>query len=357
MVGSKMKYPLVSIIMTSLNGMKWLEIFFESILKTTYQNFELIYVDGGSTDSSLEFIKERYGKDRRIKIFVAGGTGWSGGNNFGIKKSKGDILVLISNDIEVEPDWLEELVEIFNKDPLVGIIQCNVHRLYNKDLSDSGLNYLDRFGYSYGFQPKNKPTEVFFAEGMAFAFRRKLTNDIGLLDEFYFMEYDDMDYSWRARIAGYKVVLAPKSIVYHAGGGTVGASYFERRPKNVRQYTRNHLISLLKNYELKNVIINFPIAFFIEFTKVFYFLLNKNFIFAKAVSKGIFEVFVNIHYILKERQKVQNTRVVSDAIIMTSMVSFNPIFLFSFLAKEKKKERFMILMEPPVIGGIKYVKD
>ena len=83
--------------------------------------------------------------------------------------------------------------------------------------------------------------------------RSEVIKKVGMFDDYFFMEYDDMDLSWRARLGGYKVFFVPTAIVYHARGGTVGATYFQRI-NNVTWYTRNHLVTLIKNYELKTLL-------------------------------------------------------------------------------------------------------
>lgn len=348
-----MKYEelFVSIVMASLNGKRWLEKCFKTVLGSEYPHFEVVFVDDGSTDGSVEYLKSTF-KDARIKILCnEKNLGWSAANNRGMKEARGEIIILLSNDLEVDPNWIKEIVKVMLSNSRVGVIQCNVHSLWDKGTIDSGMNYLDKYGYSYGFVSANNPEEVFFAEGMAFAFKREVMEKIGMLDEYFFMEYDDMDFSWRARLAGYKVLFVPKAIVYHAGGGTVGATYFERKPKNVSQYLRNHIVTLIKNYELKNLLKTLPVVIVIEIAKMLYFLIQKRWSFAYAVLKGLCQVARDIKLIVKKRREVQSgIREVSDKEVMKCMVPFNPKLLLCFLASEAKRKRFIIDAEPPVKG-------
>ncbi len=146
--------------------------------------------------------------------------------------------------------------------------------MWDRRTPDSGMNYLDRFGYSYSYASSKINYEVFFAEGMAFAIKREVINKVGVFDDYFFMEYDDMDLSWRARLGGYKVFFVPKAIVYHARGGTVGATYFQRI-NNVTWYTRNHLVTLIKNYEIETLLKLSPIILTVEMIKIVYLANSK----------------------------------------------------------------------------------
>ncbi|MCJ7770225.1 glycosyltransferase, partial [Candidatus Bathyarchaeota archaeon] len=212
---------------------------------------------------------------------------------------------------------------------------------------DSSMNYLDKFGYSYGYRPSENPQEVFFAEGMAFAVKREVVNRIGILDDYYFMEYDDMDYSWRARLAGYRVYFLPSAIVYHARGGTVGRTYFER-VKNLKWYTRNHLVTIIKNYEIRNLIKILPAVLIIETTKILYILfIKKNVKLSFAAMFGISEIIRDWKLIYVKRMNVKKVRRVPDKTILKQMHPFVPRLFYSFLVEQSKGKRFISDASPP----------
>jgi GT2 family glycosyltransferase len=222
------EWPFVSIIIVNLNGKKWLEKCFKSVLASDYPHdkFEIILVDNGSTDGSVKFVKDLFRNDTRIKVLCnERNLGWSPANNQGMKLAKGEILICLSNDMEVDPRWLKEIVNMMRSDSSIGIVPCNSISMWDRKTFDSGMNFLDKYGFAYSYAPQEKPRQVFFAEGMAFAIRKHVFEEIGGFDDYYFMEYDDMDLSWRARLAGYKVFFCPTSLVYHARGGTVGGTY------------------------------------------------------------------------------------------------------------------------------------
>ena len=105
---------LISIIIVNYNGKKWLQKCLDSLLCQTYNNFEIIFVDNGSSDDSVEFVNNNY-KDERIKIIKSDkNLGFAGGNNLGIDNSKGEYILLLNNDTWVEFDFLEKLFIFYN---------------------------------------------------------------------------------------------------------------------------------------------------------------------------------------------------------------------------------------------------
>ena len=337
------EYPLVSVVVANLNGKKWLKKAVPSILASDYPKVELIVVDNGSTDGSVEFLREKYPSTRVIALEK--NIGWSPANNEGIKMASGLVIVCLSNDMIVDSRWLKEIVKLMISNSKIGIVQCNSLSMWDKSTPDSSMNYLDMFGYSYAYAPQNRPQEVFFAEGMAFAFKKEVIQKIGALDDYYFMEYDDMDFSWRARLAGYKVYFLPSAIVYHARGGTVGRTYFQRA-QNVMLYTRNHLVTLMKNYERKNLFKTLPAVVAIELGKILYLVLKGNLKVALAASRGILYVLKDLRIILLKRREIKRIRRVRDVAVMKLMHRFSPKLQLLFLDLQAKGERLILNSKP-----------
>lgn len=349
----KTEWPTISVITVSLNGKKWLKQLFESILASNYpgDKLEIIFVDNGSTDGSVEFVKGMFTNDARLKIIQnTANLGWSPANNQGMRIAKGEIIVCVSNDMIVETNWIKEIAKVMKADKHIGMVQCNSLSMWDRRTPDSGMNYLDRFGYSYSYVSSKINYEVFFAEGMAFAIKREVINKIGVFDDYFFMEYDDMDLSWRARLGGYKLFFVPTAIVYHARGGTVGATYFQRI-NNVTWYTRNHLVTLIKNYELETLFKLSPIILTVEIIKIVYLAtVKKNSKLSYAALKGILQVMTDLRVILQKRSETQSFRAVSDKEILQVMHPFNPWLLRLFLVKQSKAERLVLHSNPPIKG-------
>lgn len=347
----KTEWPTISVITVSLNGKKWLKQLFGSILASNYPGgkLEIIFVDNGSTDGSVEFVKDIFTNDARLKIIQnKANLGWSPANNQGMRIAKGEIIVCVSNDMIVETNWIKEIAKVMEADKHIGMVQCNSLSMWDRRTPDSGMNYLDRFGYSYSYASSKINYEVFFAEGMAFAIKREVINKVGMFDDYFFMEYDDMDLSWRVRLGGYKIFFVPTARVYHARGGTVGATYFQR-VNNVTWYTRNHLATLIKNYQLKTLLRLSPIILIVEAIKIGYLaIVKKNLKLSYAAFKGILQVTKDLRIILQKRAQIQGIRTVSDQEIMQVMHPFNPWLLRLFLVMQAKSERLVLNTNPPI---------
>jgi GT2 family glycosyltransferase len=344
-------WPFISIVIVNLNGRKWLETCLKSVIESDYpQNkLEIILVDNGSTDGSVEFVKETW-KNSAIKIIQnKENLGWSPANNQGMKIAKGKIIVCLSNDMEVDPCWLKEIVNTMRSDPAIGIVQCNSISIWDRKTLDSGMNFLDKYGFAYSYVPQESPQQVFFAEGMAFAIKNHVFKEIQGFDDYYFMEYDDMDLCWRARLAGYKVFFSPMSIVYHARGGTVGGTYFEKNIKNIMLYVRNHFVTLIKNYELTNLLRVLPIVLTIQFMKVLYFIKTRSPHLVRATFKGLLFVLKDLRLIIEKRKEVQEiVRKIRDNEILKFMHPFRPKLLHLFLASQARGKRLILKRHPPV---------
>jgi hypothetical protein len=142
--------------------------------------------------------------------------------------------------------------------------------------------------------------------------------------------------------------FVPTAIVYHARGGTVGATYFQRI-NNVTWYTRNHLVTLIKNYELETLLKLSPIILTVEIIKIFYLAtVKKNLKLSYAALKGILQVMTDLRVILRKRSETQSFRTVSDKEILQVMHPFNPWLLRLFLVKQSKAERLVLHSNPPI---------
>ncbi len=329
-----------------MNGERWLRRCLASVLSTSYPTnlLEVIVVDNGSLDASRRIIDAFEASDTRIrKWYSKKNLGWSPANNVGIAQAKGDIIVLLSNDLEVDKMWLEEIVNVFDRNSESGVVQCLSLSMDDRTAFDSGSNYLDRFGYSYSYAPIGESEETFFAEGMAFAIRRSVFEKVGLLDDYYFMEYDDMDFSWRARLAGFKVYVASKAKVYHARGGTVGKTYFDRLP-NVERYVRNHIATLVKNYSTGTLVGIIPSVIVLELAKSSFLLVRKKSptLLARTVT-GMFRALIDLPIILASRHDVQRIRKLNDRDIMKVMHPFSPSVLLQFIKFQMKGKRPVLL--------------
>jgi len=314
-----MKDPLVSIILLGYNSEKDIKECIDSLKKQTYKNFEIIFVDNNSKDNSVQLIKENY---PGVKLILnPKNYGFSRGNNIGIKNSKGDYVIILNPDTILDKSWLKNLVNVANKTDY-DILQSKILFFDNKKINSMG-NLIHYLGYSFcdGYgktdsKINNDVKNIVSASGCCMLVKRPVFDKVGFFDENMFMYYEDSDFSWRARLMGFKIGLVPNSIVYH--------KYTFSKNKNKFYYLeRNRLIFLFKNYSLKSLLLISPALILNEIGTFFYFL--KEMIPHKKIN-SYFSILMNFNKIMKDRKYIQKNRTVNDEEIFKH---FNKNFEFS----------------------------
>lgn len=232
-----MSSPLLSIIIPHYNGVHHLYTCFKALRCQTYPHLEIILVDNGSTDDSVALVRRDFPEVNVVEL--GQNLGLTGAINRGIELARGQIIVPLNNDTEVTPAWAQALVEAINAHPKAGIIACKMLLFTERDkLHSAGDSFgVDGIPVNRGVWQKDEgqfddDIYIFGGCGGAVAYRREMLEDIGLFDEDLFMYLEDVDLNWRAQLAGYQAVFAPKAAVYHhlsATGGGVIASYFTGR--------------------------------------------------------------------------------------------------------------------------------
>ncbi len=240
--------PLFSIIIVSLNGEKVLPKCINAIYKTDHNDYEVILVDNGSKDNTSEIVRNLQKDVKIIRSEI--NLGFAGGNNLGIKAAKGNWIILLNDDTEVHPNWLKALEEASAGFPEAGILGCKLLYPDGKTIQHAG-GWVEPNGltHHFGYEEQDKGQydeikECEYVTGAAFAVNRKLLNKIGVLDAKYFPIYfEEIDYCFRAKKAGFQVLYIPKSVVVHHESRTTTkfSSGF------LFKYHKNRLRFLLKN--------------------------------------------------------------------------------------------------------------
>ena len=235
-----MECSLVSVIIVNWNGRIYLEDCLSSLKIQSLKNFEVILVDNGSKDDSVDFIN-RYYKDMVQVIQLPENKGFAGGNNIGIRAAKGNYIALLNNDTVLDTEWLANLVLCMKYDDRIGMVGSKVLNYYRcKEIDNTGhLIYPDGLNRGRGRLEKDcgqfdKKSEILFPSGCASLYRKEMLDDIGGFDETFFAYGDDADIGLHGRYVGYKAIYCPQAIVYHKYSGTTGrhstmkAFYVER---------------------------------------------------------------------------------------------------------------------------------
>jgi GT2 family glycosyltransferase len=232
---------IVSVVIPSRNGRGLLEACLTSLRAQTFHEFEAIVVDNGSDDDSVAFLCER---DPKVSVVeLEANLGFARATNEGIRRAHGRYVVFLNNDVVAQPTWLAELVACAERHPRAAGVASKLLA------ASAGGAVIDRAGdlFTSWFRayPRgqgepdrgqyDREIEVFAASGAASLWRTDVLWELGLLDDDLFFSYEDVDLSFRARLAGYECWYAPRAIAFHVGGATSGG-----RPEfTYRHATRN----------------------------------------------------------------------------------------------------------------------
>ena len=243
---------LVSVVIPNWNGKRFLTGVLDSLAKQSYKQVEVIVVDNGSHDGSVEFIRENY-PFVRLALYEKN-TGFAVAVNRGIRESKGEYIALINNDTVLEDEFIAELVKGMHEHPECGSLGCKMLAYDDHTLLDGVGDGYRRGGLPGRIGHREKDTGLFDqgryilgACGGAALYRRSLFCDIGLFDDDYFAYLEDVDIALRAQSAGYKCYYIPTARIYHLGCGTTGSGY---SPLVVKLSAQNNWNTIVKNIPL-----------------------------------------------------------------------------------------------------------
>jgi GT2 family glycosyltransferase len=216
-----MLQPLVSVIVVNWNGREYLGECLESLRSQTLLDFEVIVVDNGSTDGSVEYMESQFPGFIRI-LRNAENRGFSGGNNQGIKVARGQYIALLNNDARADKYWLKELMKAAPVDHRAGMLASRIYLQDGRKIIDNVGHLIYRDGLNRGrgrleedHGQFDKMEEVLFPSGCAALYRREMLEEIGLFDEDFFAYGDDTDIGLKGRLAGWKCLYIPEAVVYH----------------------------------------------------------------------------------------------------------------------------------------------
>jgi GT2 family glycosyltransferase len=241
--------PAVSVVIPSWNGRAYLEECLPSLQTQTFDDFELIVVDNGSTDGTADFVRSAWPAARLL--LHNSELGFCRAVNLGLDASRGELIVILNNDVVLEHTWLQELVACMDRHPDAGFCSSKALSYYDHSVLDGAGAALAPSGWFYevghGEQDRGQydiEREVCIATGVSLMMRRSVLNEIGGLDEDFGSCCEDVDLTLRAFLAGHRGWYAPKSVLYHRRRGTVS-----RRPAAlVEQFQRNMELVWYKNF-------------------------------------------------------------------------------------------------------------
>lgn len=266
--------PMVSLITINLDGKAHLEVLLASIAEQTVPQgtLEVIVVDNGSKDGSVEFLMEHYPAVRIIRN--DSNQGFARPNNQAAAVASGEFIALVNNDMRLAPDWVERMLGVLtHSDPEVACVGSRILKWDGSAVDFiRGTMAFNGMGFQPGFEApidspeaRDYPEELLFACGGAMLIRREVFLGAGGFDEDYFAYYEDVDLGWRLWVLGYRVLFCPEAVSYHRHNGTSGR--FDWR-KKVVLFERNAMFSVFKNYEDDSLQRVWPAALLLAFKRM-----------------------------------------------------------------------------------------
>ncbi len=209
----------VSVVVVNYNGLQYLDACLNSILKQDFRNYEVIFVDNASTDSSLEYARRHFPS----LVFVANNlnSGYAGGINSGLAVAKGEYIAPINMDTEVTPGWLSAMVDFMDTRPQAGAVCPKVLIIDRRDkVNCNGLNiHVSGLGFCRMLHRPDVPAadshRVSGISGCSYLIKKDLFKRMGGAPEFCFMYNDDVVISWLLTMMGYEMYCLPRSVIYH----------------------------------------------------------------------------------------------------------------------------------------------
>jgi GT2 family glycosyltransferase len=238
----------VTVIVLNYNGRELLDIAVPTVLSQTYQDREVVIVDNGSGDGSPEHIAERW-PDVRV-VALPQNVGVTPALNRGVDATDTELVALLNNDLELDPEWLANSVAALDADPAAAAVAGKMLRFRDRDRFDAAGDALLPSGAALNRGAGQRdtgqfdtPGEVFCACGGAAVYRRAAFAQVGPFDEDLLAYMEDVDWGFRARLMGWRTRYAPAAVAYHMGGATTS----KQPARYGRLQRRNHLVVMVKN--------------------------------------------------------------------------------------------------------------
>ena len=332
-------YPPASIIILNYNSGESLQRCLSSVLSTEYPSFDVILVDNGSTDNSVEKIRRQFANESRLKIIRnLKNLGASAGRNIGSRYATGKYLAFLDPDTQVDGKWLKEAIAYMEERPTVAAVQCKLVLLSDPSRIDYVGDYLSQFGFLVQRVPLGaldtdslrKSALIFGVKSAGMVASKSVLQKIGLFDEDYFIYMEETDLCWRVWLSGSQVAYSPTSIVYHDFGHISKLS--SDRAKFLSKYhgTKNYVTTILKNADGVNLlrIVPIHIALWVGIA-IWHFGRNRTHE-GIWISRGIIYNLRNLRSTWRKRMVVQRkVRTVTDKTILPKvMLRISPLYLY-----------------------------
>ncbi len=249
------EFPSVSIIVLNWNGRSYLQACLSALLEQTIHPERIILVDNGSTDDSVALVQQHFPTVELLENEI--NLGYAGGNNSALRRVRSDVSILVNPDIVVKDGWLEQILLPFEQDAAVGVAGCKLLFPGGQQLQHAGGVITHprampghRGMYTQDDGQMDTPADVDFVTGAAVAVRREMMEAAGLLDEGFFMYFEDADWCTRALREGYRVLYVPQATAVHDESAIAGRG----SPSYLRYFHTGRWRYLLKHFDADEIV-------------------------------------------------------------------------------------------------------
>ena len=300
----------IAVVILNWNGQQWLEKFLPTVIeKSSMAN---IYIaDNASTDDSISLIENNFPSVKIIQNQL--NEGYAKGYNDALKDLKEKYFVLLNSDIEVTNNWIKPIINLMEENPNISACQPKILDYNNKDsfeYAGASGGYIDNLGYPFtrgrifdSIESDNNQyddvKEIFWASGACFFVRADHFNEVNGFDNDFFAHQEEIDLCWRLKIKGYQIMVHPRSVVYHVGGGTLDDS----SPFKTYLNFRNNLFMLTKNLNFFSLLITLYFRLPLDGIAAVTLLKKKSgFLHLLAVLRAHLVFYISIPRLLFKRQ-------------------------------------------------------
>lgn len=305
-----MKGSLISFVVPNYNGADHLKDCFESLRKQTFNDFNLIMVDNNSSDNSVAYTENNFPEAKIIRM--TSNTGFAKAVNAGIKEALLSetcrYVILLNNDTECDTGFTEQMLKAVTAEG-AGSAACKMLNFADRTLIDDAGDFIMPLGspYARGYGEKDKgqydnEEYIFGACAGAAIYRREVFDAAGYFDEDFFAYYEDVDFSFRLQLFGFKCRYNPKAVCYHKRGAT--ASNFSGFQTMLCE--KNLIALRLKNYPLSLYLVSFPFFIAVRIKRYLIFLLKHSPSLFFCAVKGYFQGLAEIGKSIGKRKEIQS---------------------------------------------------
>lgn len=306
----------IAVVILNWNGKRYLEKFLPFLISNNSAGADIIIADNASSDDSIDFLNKKYPDIRIIKNDR--NYGFAKGYNISLSQVDAEYYILLNSDIEVTPKWIEPVIALMDSDKNIAACQPKILSYDQKEkfeYAGAAGGFIDKYGYPFCqgrvFQELeddkgqyDNVKEIFWATGACLFVKANLFNESGGLDNDFFAHMEEIDFCWRMKNAGYKIMYCPQSVIYHVGGGTLP----KKNPKKTYLNFKNNFILLFKNLPSSQVMKVFSLRIFLDIVAAFKFLFEGHLKDFLAVIHAHFAFYFTLGRHYKKRKLISQKK-------------------------------------------------